>query len=363
VDWDGKTGRNVAWKAEVPLPGKNSPVLWGNRVFLSGADGSIGEVFCWDATTGRLLWRSRVPPSEGGAPQATRVSKDTGFAASTLAVNGTRVFAAFATGELAAFDLQGKAAWVRRLGTPILNYGYASSLALLDDGVVVQFDQEENGRLVFFAGEDGSVRWETPRAVLGAWSTPVRVVAGGRARIVTSGTPFLAAYDAETGREAWKLMGLMGENAPSPAFADGRLFVGTQLLSLFAADAATGKKLWEVYDDLPDVSSPVAAAGQVLMAASFGVVTCLDASDGSTLWRQEFPTGFYASPILAGGRYYLLDRSGVMRILAAERKPRLIASPALGEPADATPAFQGGAIYIRGERRLYCIRTAGKAAQ
>ena len=150
---------------------------------------------------------------------------------------------------------------------------------------------------------------------------------------------------------------MMGENAPSPAYSDGKLFVATQLLSLLAVDARSGKKLWEVYDDLPDVASPLASGGMLLMAASYGVVTCLNASDGAVLWSQEFPTGFYASPILAGGRFYALDRSGVMRIFAADKAMKLIGSPALGEPTEATPAFRGGEIFIRGERRLYCIRS------
>jgi outer membrane protein assembly factor BamB len=173
------------------------------------------------------------------------------------------------------------------------------------------------------------------------------------------GNPFLTAYDPNNGRELWKLEGMMGENAPSPAYADGRVFAGNQLLSLTAVDARSGKKLWETYDDLPDVASPLAAGGLVVMAASFGVVTGLDAADGTVLWKQEFDTGFYASPILAGGRIYLLDRKGVMRILAAERTAHLIGSPALGEAAEATPAFRGGDIFIRGVKHLFCIRGAG----
>jgi outer membrane protein assembly factor BamB len=141
--------------------------------------------------------------------------------------------------------------------------------------------------------------------------------------------------------------------------AGGRVFAGNQLLSLTAVDARSGKKLWETYDDLPDVASPLAAGELVVAAASYGVVTCLEAATGTVLWRQEFETGFYASPVLAGGRLYLLDRSGVMRILQASRQASLLASPAIGEPADATPAFQDGRIFIRGLRHLFCIGASG----
>jgi outer membrane protein assembly factor BamB len=204
--------------------------------------------------------------------------------------------------------------------------------------------------------EDGSIRWETPRRVLASWASPVVIDAGRRPLILVNGNPLLSAYDPNRGAEVWRLAGMMGENAPSPAFADGRVFAANQLLSLVAVEARTGKKLWETYDDLPDVASPLAAGKLLVMAASFGVVTCLAAADGTPLWKQEFETGFYASPILAGGRLYLLDRSGVMRIMTAGRTAELLASPALGEPAEATPAFAAGSIFIRGARHLFCIR-------
>jgi outer membrane protein assembly factor BamB len=137
------------------------------------------------------------------------------------------------------------------------------------------------------------------------------------------------------------------------------VFAADQLLSLIAVDVRTRAKRWEMYDDLPDVASPLAAGELVVAAASYGVVTCLEAATGTVLWRQEFETGFYASPVLAGGRLYLLDRSGVMRILAADRGPQLLGSPAIGEPADATPAFRAGIIFIRGNRHLFCIEASG----
>jgi outer membrane protein assembly factor BamB len=176
-------------------------------------------------------------------------------------------------------------------------------------------------------------------------------------RIFLNGTPVLAAYDpARKGLKLWDLFGMMGENAPSPAYSNGRVFAANQLLSMVAADARTSDKLWEVYDDLPDVASPLAWDGLVLMAASYGVVTSLDAASGEVLVRQEFPKGFWASPILAGGRIYALDLSGVMRIFAADRTLKLLASPAIGEPTVATPAFRNGDIFIRGDRHLFCIR-------
>jgi outer membrane protein assembly factor BamB len=355
TDWDGPSGRNILWKAAVLRPGRNSPVVWGQRVFLSGADESAREVFCWETSTGKLLWRTSIE-SAGDPSRPPRVSESTGYAAPTMAVNGKAAFVIFATGDLAALDFDGRILWAKNLGAPAQNYGYASSLALYGASIIVQQDHDEGGRLLALNAEDGSVAWEAPRRVLASWATPAVIDAGRRPLILVHGNPLLSAYDPNRGTEVWRIAGMMGENAPSPAFAEGRVFAANQLLSLVAVDARTGKKLWETYDDLPDVASPLAAGELLVMAASFGVVTCLAAADGTPLWKQEFETGFYASPILAGGRLYLLDRSGVMRIMAAGRTAQLLASPALGETAEATPAFVAGSIFIRGARHLFCIR-------
>lgn len=360
VDWDGESGRHILWKAQVPLPGFGSPVVWDERVFLPGADAGRRQLYCWDALDGELLWQAEVAAdtgSQAGESGAPRISPDTGWAASTPAVNGRAVFAVYATGDLAAFTLDGQPLWQRRLGPPELNYGYASSLALYGDLLIVQFDQGESGRLLALEASSGRTRWETPRRVQPSWASPVVVDTGRRTEILVNGNPSLASYSPADGRELWQVGGMLGEIAPSPAYAGGIAFAANQLLSLIAVDVQSGEKLWEAYDDLPDVSSPVAAGELLITAASYGVVSCYEAATGTVLWKQEFDAGFYASPILAGGRVYLLDREGVMRILPAARDPQQaspVGSPAIGEPADATPAFRAGRIYIRGARHLFC---------
>jgi outer membrane protein assembly factor BamB len=359
TDWDGDTGKNIAWRAEVPLPGKNSPVVWKDRVFLSGADASGREVFCWDAATGTLRWRTAIPTGAGTAAEGIRIGNDTGWAAPTMAVDGRAVYAAFATGDLVALDFDGKIVWSRAFGIPELNYGYGSSLALLGDLLLVQRDQLEGGKLIAVDAATGKDRWGIDREVTSSWSTPLVADTTAGVRVFLNGTPTLTAYDPAQRKKLWSLDGMMGENAPSPAYADGRVFAANQLLSMVAADAKSGKKLWEVYDGLPDVASPVACGGFVVMAASYGLVTALDAASGQVLVQHEFKTGFWASPICAGDRVYALDQSGVMRIFKADRSLELLASPAIGEPTVATPAFRAGDIFIRGDRHLFCIRGSG----
>jgi len=359
VDWDGARGRNILWKSEVPLPGTGSPVVWGDRVFLSGADASRREIYCWEAATGRLLWRRAIERPPGSPAEPPQVGPDTGYAAPTMAVNGKAAFALFATGDLAAVDFAGNALWTRNLGSPEHPYGFSSSLALYGDSIIVQFDQTRNGRLMAIDAATGETHWDAPRVVSPSWASPVVVDTGARVEILVNANPILSAYDPRTGTQLWKVSGMMGDIGSSPAFAGGRVFAANQLLSLVAVDAGTGKTLWEMYDDLPDVASPVATDTLVFSATGYGVVTCLDAATGGVVWREQYATGFYSSPILVGDRIYLLDRTGVMRVLAASRAATLIASPALGEPAVATPAFRGGRIFIRGSRSLFCIGAPG----
>jgi outer membrane protein assembly factor BamB len=328
-------------------------------VYLSGADRFTREVYCWNTTTGALVWKQSIPLAADAPPWPPRVTDTVGLAASTMAANGTAVFATFANGDLTALSHDGKILWSRRGGELRLNYGYASSPAVTDSAVIVQVDQEAKGTLAALRASDGAVLWETPREVSSSWASPTLAQEGGRLMIVAQGTPILAAYDAAKGKELWQTPGMMGENAPSPACASGRVFASNQLLSMSAVDAKTGKVLWETYDGFPDVASPVASADLVLMAASYGVVTCLDAAGGTRLWSEEIATTFYASPLVAAGRFYLLDRSGVMRIFAAARTKKLIGSPAIGEPTEATPAFHDGAIYIRGSAHLFRIGGSG----
>jgi outer membrane protein assembly factor BamB len=360
LDWDGPSLRNVAWRVDVPLQGRGSPAVWNGHVYLSGADATTREVWCWDTESGALLWKQTIPLAGSGSAWPPEVTADVGLAAPSVAANAEGVFAMFANGDLTALSHEGRILWSRHCGDPALNYGYAASPAVTADAVIVQFDQEKRGTLMALRATDGTVVWQTPREVTSSWSSPVVVQDGKHWIVLAQGDPVLAAYDAASGSLLWTAPDQMGENAPSPAYAAGRAVASNQNLSLSTVDVLTGKLIWDTYDDFPDVSSPLATADIVLMAASYGVVTCLDAAAGGVLWREQFPKGFYASPILAGGRLYLVDRTGVARIFKADRTKQLLGSPALGEPVDATPAVQGSALYIRSRAHLF--RIEGKSA-
>lgn len=356
--WDGEAGEGIAWKVEPPLPGFSSAVIWKDRIFLTGADDTTRELYCFRAADGSLLWRhaaSGIPGSPGKPP---KVAEDTGLAPCTAATDGRRVFAIFGTGDLVACDLDGKRIWAKNLGSPKNPYGHASSLMTHRDLLIVQYDQEKDGLLLALRTTTGEKVWETRRAVQAGWSSPIVFEIDGKARIATLANPMLAAYDPADGSEVWHLGDLEAEIGVSPAFADGRVFGGNEYARIVAADARTGEQIWETDEDMPDVASPLPVNGLVLLAASSGILTCRDAATGAKAWMKEFDEGFYSSPMAAGGLVHLTDRTGLTRVFKASRTWEPVAENRLGEDCTSTPAFAGGRIYLRGMKHLFAIGSA-----
>jgi outer membrane protein assembly factor BamB len=272
-----------------------------------------------------------------------------------MATDGGGVFAIFATGDIAGFDLAGERLWARNLGVPENHYGHSSSLVVYGDRLIVQYDHDGGSRLLALDTRTGITVWETERQVLTSWSSPILVYTGRRPEIILNANPYVGAYDPETGRELWQVECMYGEVGPSPAYADGIVYAANQFAQMVAIDAATREILWTVYDDLPDASSPLAVDGTVYVPTSYGYLSCLDAETGEVLWAHDYGGNSYSSPIYADGRVYWMDRSGVMHILQAGPEFLPVADPPLGEPSWAVPAFADRRIYIRGEQHLYCI--------
>jgi len=357
--WNGKTGAGVLWRVTLAKPGLSSPVLWGGKVFLTMADEVAREVAAYDAATGVELWRQEV--KDGGNGDALpQTSAATGLGAATAACDESGVYAVFGTGDLAAYSHEGKLRWQVYLHRPANTYGHASSLVVAEGKVCVQYDQKEGGRVLAVDAKSGQTLWEQKRLQGEVWSSPI-VVAGvdGKPVLVLNGKGMLTAYDPIAGKELWNVDGVEGDEiTPSPAYWNGRVLIAMAGARMVCYEMAQKPvKAWEYTEVLPDVASPVAAQGLIFLATGSGQIACVDATNGTEQWTHDFSTGFYASPIVCGNRVYALDRDGVMRIFAAERKFREIASSPLGEAADATPAFADRRIYIRSKNTLWCLGT------
>ncbi|MEI7981109.1 MAG: PQQ-binding-like beta-propeller repeat protein, partial [Bacteroidota bacterium] len=356
TNWDGNSGKNIKWKTTVPLPGYNSPIVWNDRVFLSGASETKREVYSFDAFTGKILWTAVVGKISGSPEKAPVVNKETGQAAPTLATDGRRVYAIFANGDLAAFDFDGNTAWSRNLGLPANHYGHSSSLMMYHDLLIVQYDQRGAASIMAFAGKTGEPVWKTSRNVKVSWSSPVVVNTGKQLQVLLAAEPFVAGYDPASGKELWKFDCIGGEVGPSVAYADGIVFSVNDYSKLSAVQIGeTPKLLWENTEYLSDVPSPVATDKLLFLLTSYGAAVCYDAKTGNKYWEHEFENTTYASPILAEGKIFALDKLGIMHIFKAEKEFSLVGEPKLGEGSVCTPAMVNGRIFIRGDKNLYCI--------
>jgi outer membrane protein assembly factor BamB len=356
AEWDGPSGHNILWKTPIPHAGFNSPIIWEKRIFLSGADRRTQIVYCVDADTGEILWQTELNNIPGSPERRPNVTEDTGYAASTMTTDGQRVFALFATGDVACLGFEGNRIWAKNLGMPDNHYGHASSLITYRDLVIIQFDQNTGGRLLALKTTSGDVVYDQPREVEISWASPILVNTGSRSELILNSNPFVMSHDPQTGQELWRVRCMQGEIGPSPAYADGMVYVVNDYARLAAIRLGeTPEVAWEYIDDLSEVSSPLATNDLVIMAASYGAVTCFDKKTGERLWIQDFKEGFYSSPVLVGDSVYLMDYSGVIYVFKAEREYRLISQHELGEKAVTIPAFMHNRIYIRGEKSLFCI--------
>ncbi len=356
VEWDGSTGENILWKTSIPLPGYNSPIIWEKKIFLSSADRNIQIVYCFDADSGEILWQTELNDIPGTPERRPDVGHDTGYAAPTMTTDGKRIFAIFATGDIACLDFDGKRLWAKNLGVPENHYGHSSSLITYEDLLIVPFDQNTGGRLLGMRARSGDVVYDVMRDVDISWASPILVDTGNRSELILNSSPYVMSHDPRTGLELWRVKCMLGEVAPSLAYADGMVYAVNDYARLVGIELKeTPEVIWEYIDDLSEVASPVATKEFVFMAASFGTISCFDSKTGERYWYHDFDEGFYSSPILIGDTIYCMDMNGVMSIFKVQKEFELISQNELGEDAMTIPAFMHNRIYIRGMKHLFCI--------
>jgi len=362
----------VIWTTPSPAIGFNSPLVWKERLFLTGGDADLREVLCVNAVTGELQWRQRVSlPAPGSAEDAPEIPDMTGYAAPTAATDGERIYAIFASGELAAFTLEGQPVWVKHLGLLDNPYGHATSLATCQNQVIVQLDQgyddSRKSKIIVFDGRTGEMTWQKARPVGASWSTPIVLHPEDHPQIITLGLPWTIAYSATEGVELWRARLLEGEITPSPVFAGDRLFIVDpgmyQLIALRpdgSGDVTETHQVWRVDGDMPDITSPVSRGELVFTLTSGGTLTCFDATSGEQIWQQSFDAGgeFQASPSLVGDTLLLLSTEGDAIAVAAAREFQELWRTHLEDEFYASPAFANERMYLRGDSNIWCLGSA-----
>ena len=355
TSWNLTSKKNILWQSSIPKHGYNSPVITGRNVFITGADEKARELYCYDVWTGELRWTLKADNIAGSPSTMPSVNDDTGLAASTVATNGDQVAAIFATGDVICADMEGKRLWAKNLGLPDNHYGYSSSLLMVGNTLIIQYQNNSNAQILALNAKNGNTIWSKSANDKIAWSSPIIASLGGKSALVVMGNPAIAAYNLGNGSELWRVECMSGEVGSSPAAADGVVYGASEYAKCIAIDGATGETMWEASDYLPECSSLAATKDLVFCATSYGMVCAYDAKTGEVKKEHDLTTPFYSSPVVVDGKVYLFSNSGKVYIFSASTFD-LITSFETGEKTFATPAFTDGMMIVRTDNSLYCVK-------
>ena len=389
VEWSET--KNIRWKTKLPGLGHSSPVVWGSLVFVTtaemtgakkpftgvtpdGAHNNMNPLFdhqfavmAIDRQTGAVVWRRTVAtrqPHESTHESAT-------WASNSPVTDGEHVIAFFGSNGLYCLDTGGRLLWSRDLGDMQVKHGHGegASPLLHDETVVVNWDHEGASVIVALAKRTGEELWRQPRDEVTSWATPIVVTHDGQAQVVVSGTRRVRGYDLKTGAVIWEAGGLPGNIVASPVGADGMVFAaGSYEKQTLLAIRLTGAKgelagtqqiAWQKNRSTPYVPSPLLYDGWLYYLRHYqGVLSRVNAKTGdepSGPFRLGSVFNIYSSPVAAAGRIYVTDRNGKTLVMSNDAEPKALTLNKLDDRFSASAALVGDAIFLRGEKFLYCI--------
>ncbi len=357
INWDTETNQGIKWKIEVPLPGFSSPIIWKDKLFITGGTKSTQALFAYDAQTGQQLWKVDTENIAGSPQKAPDVTSDTGYAAPTPATNGRMVCAIFANGDLLCADLDGNSIWAKNLGVPDNHYGHSSSLLMVDDYLIVQLDDHNAQMLYCFDVKTGRVVWQKDRETTISWASPIFIDTQDFSAVIVIDSNYVEAYDLTTGDQVWRTECLNGEVAPSPVYNDGKIFIANEMADVVALDVKTGEIIWKTNESyLPSVASPIVAENMLFLFSY--AITCINVETGEILWEKDMPSEFYSSPLLIDNRIVIFDVKGTMYVIKPDREELVIENQIdVHEGVVATPAVVGNHMWIRGIKHLYSVES------
>ncbi len=377
VKWS-KT-ENVRWRAPLPDRGNSSPIVWGNKVFITQALGPTRAVMSLNRKDGKLLWQVGELYEGKDATHETNP-----LASSTPVTDGECVIAWFGSAGIFCYDLDGKEIWHRDLGKQEHQWGYGSSPVIYGDLCILHFGPGPRTFLVALNKKSGETVWqiELPEhdpevrndgfagkkgQPLGSWSTPL-ILKGQRDELVLTIVGEMRSFDPKTGKQLWKVDGMSPLVYTSAIAGEGMIFAtggfggSTFAIKQGGSGDLSSRKLWYVQKEKKNrISSGVIAKGHVFLCNMDGVAQCIELATGKDKWQERLkPTGangeIWGSTVMAGDNIYVVNKSGDTFVFKANpAKLELISTNPLNEPSNSTPAISNGEIFIRTHRGLWCI--------
>jgi outer membrane protein assembly factor BamB len=350
--------RSIAWAADLPGRGLSSPIIIGDRVFVTCSSGPKQDrlhVICFNAADGTKRWERQF-----WATGRTMAHEKTCVAAPTPASDGERIFALFSSNDLLCLDLDGNLLWLRGLTRDYPNasnsIGMSSSLTVADGVLITMIENDSES---FTAGLDvktGVNQWKLARPKMANWTSPLLLAAPGAPTLalLQSGKG-LAAVEPRTGRVVWNYTD-GASTIPSATVSEGRVYVPSHGITALepAAGGQTPKQLWRSGQLQPATASPVVLNRRVFTLNGAGVLSCGDATNGTRLWQLRLKGPFSATPVAAGALLYCVNEKGLLQVVDTTAPEGAVTSEVdLGKTILGTPSIAHGAIYVRSDGKLW----------
>lgn len=369
LEWSAD--KNIAWKTEIPGEGWSSPVVWGDRVFLTTTtdEGASCRVLALDRKDGRIVWNTEVFRQMPGNKQDKN-----SHATPTPVTDGEKVFAVFSDGSFAAVNFDGAVAWTNRDFKHYSQHGLGASPLLNGDLLIMPFDGSSRG-------PDTKIGWQVP------WDEAVILAldkATGRERwrgarglsriahvspvmvgdeLVSCAGDAIQGFDPKTGARLWSVFSEGEGVVPSPAFGDGLIFTSSGFAKTTLRTVRPGGRgdvtathiAWEQRKGAPTQPSLLYVKPHLYSIGDGGVATCYRAESGEVVWQERVGGSFCTAPVFADGRIYLLSEQGETTVLAPGAEFKVLVKNPLGEKCQASMAVSQGRLFIRAEKRLFAI--------
>lgn len=403
TEWNGASGKNIAWKLPIDGLATSSPITWGKNVFLTtavqatdvkgfrtGAYGDVDSVnsegecsyqlWCVNLDSGELRWKQEAAKE---VPKVKRHLKSS-HANPTPATDGKHVIAFFGGAGLYCYDLEGKQLWKKDLGMldsgwfydKSYQWGFGSSPFIFEDLVIIQCDAQDECYVAALDIGTGEIRWKTARTEIPTWSSPVAFYApDGTPTVIATGTKCTAGYDARTGSQLWNMGGFSEIVVPTPQVTPSTALLTSGYapvqpilalkhsargeLKIPENGKPTGAFLWSVMRGGPYMPTPIVYENRAYLLDNGGILSCLDLGTGTKVFRQRLrsdkASAYTASPVAAGGLLYCTSEEGHTFVVALDKEGKTVAENDLGEAVLASPAIAQGKLLLRGEKHLFAI--------